>query len=189
MRILSIDLAAVEKNNTGIAYFKGKEIISRTVKTNREILEIAEKGKFEVVGIDAPLSIPKGRKSIDDRNGNHFRECDLMLREKGYKFFPITLGGMRTLTKRGMLLKKKLEEKGKKVYEIFPGASIDALGLRRKNVEDVKEFVKKLGYKESIRNIDESDAVIGLITLKFLFEGKAEILKGEDGEIVVVKKL
>ncbi len=187
--LLSIDLAGSEKNRTGIAYFYGKRIISKTVYSDNEILEIALKRRFKVIGIDAPLSLPYGRKSIEERNDKHFRECDLLLRKRGYKFFPITIGGMRSLTKRGIKLRKILEKKGKEVYEIFPGASLDALNLRRKNIDDVKDFVKKLGYGEKINNIDESDAVIGLITLKFLFEGKAEILKGRDGGIVVVKEV
>ena len=187
--LLSIDLAGSERNGSGIAYFYGNKIISKTVYSDKEILEIALKKRFKVIGIDAPLSLPYGRKSIEERNDKHFRECDLLLRKRGYKFFPITIGGMRSLTKRGINLRRILEEKGKKVYEIFPGASLDALNLRRKNIREVRGFVKKLGYKEKIKNIDESDAVVGLITLKFLFEGKAEILRGKDGEIVVCKKI
>lgn len=186
--LLGIDLAGSEKRRTGIAYFEGDRIVTKSVYSDEEILEIALKERFKVVGIDAPLSLPKGRRDIEERNKAHFRECDLKLRERGIRFFPITLGGMRKLTERGIKLKELLEREGKRVIEIFPGASLDVLGIKRKSIEGVRGFVKKLGFRENIENIDESDAVVGLLTLYFDKLGFGERLSGEDGEILILNE-
>ena len=85
--------------------------------------------------------MPKGRKSIDKRDGNHFRECDIKLRKEGIRFFPITLGPMRKLTKRGMKLKRKLEKMGVGVFEGFPGASYDRLGVPRKDRKKIRKLL------------------------------------------------
>ncbi|MBD3210713.1 DUF429 domain-containing protein [Candidatus Micrarchaeota archaeon] len=179
MGFLSIDLAADEKNTTGMAVLE-KGTTTFSVHSDREILEAAEKYRPELVGIDAPLSLPYGRKDISERNGRHFRECDLELRKLGIRFFPITIGGMRRLTRRGMKLKEMLEGRGYRVVEIFPGASFDLLGIERKHVVKANEF---LGCKAS--NVHESDAAIGAYTLFLYSKGKAEFLSGKDGEILV----
>lgn len=84
-----------------------------------------------MVVIDAPLSVPLGRSSIDDRTGPHFRKCDLELRRLKIKFFPVTLGPMRQLTKRGISLKLALQGLGFNVIESFPGGIQDMLGIPR----------------------------------------------------------
>jgi predicted nuclease with RNAse H fold len=180
MILLSIDLAADERNTTGIALLNGNRMTTLSVLTDGDIIGLVRKHRPDLIGIDAPLSLPHGRKSIDERDTNHFRECDLQLRELGIRFFPITIGGMRRLTKRGMALKGKLEKLGFEVVEIFPGASFDILGLERKNVEATNRFLKcRAG------NVHESDAAIGAYTLKLYKKGKARLLSGRDGAILV----
>ena len=119
MNILGIDLAGSEKRPTGIAYFQNKKIITRIVYTDKEILSLTK--NFSEIFIDAPLSLPKGRESLEINNGIHFRECDMKLRNLKIKFFPLTLGSMRMLTKRAINLKLILEKENKRVYEVFPG--------------------------------------------------------------------
>jgi len=176
--VLSIDLAASPKRETGAAKGNGKVVLG-TVFSDREIKDWAE-GEG-LVGIDAPLSLPEGRKSIEQR-GPHFRECDLELRRRRIPFFPITLGPMRALTKRGMALAEELRSSGAEVVELFPGASRDVMGLGRR--EGVEGFFPTLPKP---RNIHEGDALVGLFTLKLYQEGMAHILKGKDGEIVMAK--
>lgn len=86
----------------------------------------------KVVSIDAPLFLPKGRPSIEHRGPPHFRECDKELLRMGIRFFPISLGPMRMLTKRGMNLRRTLERRGLEVIESYPGAIQDLLGMPRK---------------------------------------------------------
>jgi len=176
--VLSIDLAASPKRETGTAKGNGKVVLG-TVFSDKDIRDWAE-GEG-LVGIDAPLSLPEGRESIDQR-GPHFRECDLELRRRRIPFFPITLGPMRALTKRGMALAEELRSSGTEVVELFPGASRDVMGLGRR--ESVEGFFPTLPRP---KNIHEADALVGLFTLKLYREGMAHTLTGKDGEIVMAK--
>jgi len=97
------------------------EIISKTVAA-----------KPRVVSIDAPLFLPLGRRSLEDRGPPHFRECDRELLRMKIKFFPISLGPMRMLTARGMRLRAVFEKERLEVIESFPGAIQDILGMPRK---------------------------------------------------------
>jgi len=119
MTVLGIDLAGSERRNSGVAYLEDGKLTCFVLHKDEEILELS-KG-FSHIFIDAPLSLPKGRANIQER-GPHFRACDLMLRERGIKFFPVSLGPMRLLTERGIRLKTVMEGWGKVVYEVFPGA-------------------------------------------------------------------
>ena len=60
------------------------------------------------------------------------------------KFFPITLGPMRKLTLRGMALKNKLEARGLRVFETYPGAAQDIWGIpRQKDLSGLKRGLKR----------------------------------------------
>ncbi len=179
MKIISIDLAGSETRNTGIAWIDDK-IKTESVKSNKEILKKIDEINPKIIGIDGPLTLPNGRKDIENNNGIHFRECDLELRRRKIRFFPITLGPMRKLTKRSMLLKREFEEIGIKVKEIFPGGSLDLLGLPRKNTYAVNEFMGT-----NAKNVDESDAAIGLFTLWLDSLGLSNPVKDRDGEIIL----
>lgn len=196
-KILAIDLSASSGNETGIAFLHEGQIETATLHTDAEIVGFAERRGATLIGIDAPLSLPAGRKDIEVRDGNHFRECDLQLRKLGIRFFPVTLGGMRKLTKRGMELKRRLEDGAKKgagranpkrkpeVVEIFPGASFDMLGIPRKNVGETNEFLSSFGCKA--KTVHESDAAIGAYTLLLYAQKKALALSGKDGCIIIPK--
>ena len=131
--VVGIDLAGSEKRNTGICSLKEKTIISfATLHANKEILTYVKNAQPDLIAIDAPLNLPPGRKSLDDKNGEHFRPCDRELQKRGIRFFPITLGPMRSLTQRGIDLKKKFSRLGFDVVEIYPGASQDVWNIPRK---------------------------------------------------------
>jgi predicted nuclease with RNAse H fold len=73
-KVVGIDLSGSEKSNTGICISTNKVIDVFCVRKDEEILQsITEDVK--IVGIDAPLSLPYGRKSIHERNKSHFRKC------------------------------------------------------------------------------------------------------------------
>ncbi len=176
--MISVDLAGSEKNRTGIA--TPEQITS--AYTDKEILKLVE--PHRIVGIDAPLSLPSKRKSLEHNNGIHFRECDLKLRELGIRFFPLTLGPMRVLTERGIKLKNKM--KGKRIIELFPGASYDMAEIKRKNIKDLIRFSKGIGISLKPKNQDEADALMGLITLVMWRKGFASFLSGGDGKILIL---
>lgn len=111
MSIVGLDLASVESRPTGLCVLRDMKAETCLVYTNEEVLEKTEESKPEIVAIDAPLSLPAGRESIEQRTNVHLRECDKELLRRGIKFFPVTLGPMRKLTARGMSLRRTLENK------------------------------------------------------------------------------
>lgn len=111
--IIGIDLAAKSENETGIAIINGKKVILKTVFSNKDIIQTIKKISPSMVAIDAPLSLPKGRccleKDCKCRVGGHFRQSDLQMRKYG-GVLPLTFPGMKTLTFRGIGLKKLINE-------------------------------------------------------------------------------
>jgi len=191
MIVLGIDLAGSEKRNTGICVFNDKlEAKCFVVRKDIEILELVEKFKPKLIAIDAPLSLPKNRKSLERKEKVHLRECDKQLLDLGIKFFPITLGPMRMLTKRGIRLRKILEKRGHKVIEVYPGATQDILKIPRKNVslKKLMEGLKNLGIKIEEKNLthDELDAITAAYTGYLYLEGKClQLGNQKEGTIII----
>lgn len=183
-RVLGLDLAGSPKRKTGYAFLKDKRLVVGTLYTDEEILEIS-KG-FKLVMIDAPLSLPEGRRSIEER-GPHFRECDRLLKKSGYRFFPISLGPMRMLTERGMRLASILRSKGLEVLETFPGAMYDLLGIDRRDKNAILSLYKSLPFELEDRpySQDELDAVACWLAGVCYLMGKVLTFSGKDGKIVV----
>jgi predicted nuclease with RNAse H fold len=75
--VVGIDLAGNPQRNTGICVLQGMTITKwATVHRDEEILDYVTQAKPGLIGIDAPLNLPPGRKTLEDRNGEHFRPCD-----------------------------------------------------------------------------------------------------------------
>ncbi len=164
-QVVGIDLAGSEKRDTGFCVMDGEMLASTCVlHGDAEILQETIAARPEVVSIDAPLFLPKGRVSLDKKGPPHFRECDLELRRMHIRFFPISLGPMRMLTARGMKMRAELEVKGFKVIESFPGAIQDILGVPRKQagLADLELGLRDQGIRWSgprrTRTGDELDA-------------------------------
>jgi predicted nuclease with RNAse H fold len=132
MTIVGLDLAGVESRPTGFCVLTDFRAKTSLIHLNKDILEQILRIKPEIIAIDAPLSLPLGRKSLEERNSEHLRESDKELLRRRIKFFPLTLGPMRKLTMRGMLLKEILEKRGFKVIEVYPGGAQDVLCIPRK---------------------------------------------------------
>jgi len=180
-KVVGVDLAGSPKRNTGLCLLEGNRIRKwQTVFTDGEILKFIEHHKPRLVAIDAPLNLPPGRKSIDDRNGEHFRPCDRELLKRGIRFFPITLGPMRALTTRGISLKKKLRRRGFAVIEMYPGAAQDVWSIARKQdgLNKLRRGLEQLGLYGLDKNMngDELDAATGALVGRMFLAGKAEVL-------------
>ncbi|MCE1164933.1 MAG: DUF429 domain-containing protein [Bacteroidetes bacterium] len=193
--VVGIDLSGSPKRNTGICLMHNTKIIDcRTVHTDEEITSFVMNSGTKIIGMDAPLSLPPGRKTLEDNNGVHLRDCDRELIKRKIRFFPVTLGPMRMLTKRGIALKKKFERMGIHSIEIYPGGAQDILGIPRKQHSMPKLFkgLVKLGIKglRKDMNNDELDAVTGAYTAYLFVRGKAEILGSlKKGAIILPKKV
>ncbi len=132
-KVIGVDLAGSERRDTGFCVMDGLMRCSvATLHTDQEIVNQTLAARPDVVSIDAPLFLPRGRESLDKKGPPHFRECDRELLRMHIRFFPISLGPMRMLTARGMRLRVTLEGGGLEVIESFPGAIQDILGIPRK---------------------------------------------------------
>ncbi len=189
--VVGIDLAGSPKRNTGICSLQAMTVRRyATVFTDSEILDFVANADPDIIAIDAPLNLPPGRKTIEDRNGEHFRPCDRELLKRGIRFFPITLGPMRSLTVRGISLKRKLSRRGYRVIEMYPGAAQDVWKIARKQdgLPRLRRGLKKIGIcgLNSKMNGDELDAISGAMVGRLFLQGKAEVLGNfRQGAIVI----
>jgi predicted nuclease with RNAse H fold len=162
----------------------------QVVFSDEEIVRLVAQAGPDLVPIDAPLTLPAGRTTIQDRSGGHFRPCDLALRQRGIRFFPVTLGPMRLLTERGMAIEAQIQALGYRVAECYPGASQDLWGLPRQH-RDLPGLLKGLaalgvkGLAEPITG-DALDAATAALTGRWFLQGKGEIIGGEEGIILPV---
>lgn len=153
------------------------------VQTDGDILALVEAAAPDLVVIDAPLRLPPGRRSLDDRNGEHFRPCDRELLRRGIKFFPITLGPMRMLTERGIRLRRRFERWGLPALEMYPGGAQDVWKIQRKQhgLEHLRRGLKRLGISGIADDMshDELDAVSGAYVGVLYLKGRAELIGDE----------
>ncbi|MBN1361043.1 MAG: DUF429 domain-containing protein [Sedimentisphaerales bacterium] len=186
--IVGIDLAGSPRRPTGVCILRGITAQARIAHSDEEILDTVVRAKPDLVPIDAPLSLPPGRKTIHDRTGAHLRECDRQLQRRGIRFFPITLGPMRMLTERGLALKAKIEALGYRVVECYPGAAQDIWRIprQRRDRAGLRQGLQALGVKGLASEMtgDELDAVTAALVGRCLLLGKGDMLGGQNGILV-----
>ncbi|RDD52656.1 DUF429 domain-containing protein [Nanoarchaeota archaeon NZ13-N] len=155
-RILGIDLAAKDRNPTGICYYnKGLHFL--IVYRDEEIFRVIENLLPEIAVIDAPLSLEKVP----------FRDSERELLKRGFRPMPLTIKSIRELSERAIRIKEKIEkEYGIKVLETFPRA-----------VERILGFNFHM-FKEYFRSKHIYDAWLCYLTGLFYKIGKYEDLKG-----------
>jgi predicted nuclease with RNAse H fold len=177
MFAVGLDLAGVEKRPTGFCLLKDMQAETCDIYADDEIIAKVRAASPRGVSIDAPLSLPPGRSTIEQKTEVHLREADRELLRRRIRFFPITLGPMRQLTKRGMNLKRILEELGFRVIEVYPGGAQDVLGIPRKQqgLDQLRAGLEQLGLKglRSDMSDHELDAVTCAYMGKLFLDGKS----------------
>lgn len=161
MRVVGIDLAGLEKNETGFCVldFEGgkDKIIVKRLLSDREILDEVDarngEQKIDVIAIDAPFDFPEQ---------GYFRKSDVMLKNRGFAPLSPMFPGMKPLTRRGKMLSGILKKRGFSVIEVFSKVSEKILGLDKKKAA----------------NKDEYDALICALTGKYYLNGKYEDMDG-----------
>ena len=186
--VVGLDLAGSPNRATGCCILRGPRSAKVSVLGDDRSIEAAVvDADPDLVVIDAPLSLPRGRRTIQDRSGPHFRECDRALRRLGIRFFPLTLGPMRMLTVRGMRLRARLESLGLRVVEGYPGGAQDLLGIPRKQagVRRLQNRLLRLGLGGEVErrpmSHDELDAVT-LAWVGHLYRSGRAMLVGDPSE-------
>ena len=194
MNIVGIDLAGVETRDTGFCVMdENVNVRTRVLHTDREVVKETITAGPRVVAIDAPLSLPRGRRSLDERVNVHLRECDREMLRMGIKFFPITLGPMRKLTERGIRIKTLLERAGLEVIEVYPGGAQDLLGIPRKH-RGLKKLLSGLrgmgvrGLSERMSD-HELDAVTSALVGKLYLEGNYTALGDPEEGLIIMPRI
>lgn len=177
MKVIGIDLAGKEENPSGISILKNHIINTSHIHSDEEIVRKCEKVNPNLIGLDAPLSFP-------EEDG--FREIDSKLVKRGYGVLPPTLGGMRSLTERGIKLAEKFRILGLEVIEVHPRTS----GLILFDTESREEWLLKLsesGWKvKSEMDEHEIDSIMAALTGYLCLEGSVEKISAEgEGEIII----
>ncbi len=183
-------MAGSEARPSGLCILRAMSARTCVLYSDEEIIQSIENSKPKIIAIDAPLTLPKGRKSLEQRSPIHLRECDRELLKRGIRFFPVTLGPMRKLTARGIRLRKILEKKYK-VIEVYPGGAQDVLRIPRKQhgLDKLRQGLQKTGIKglNDRMTHDELDAVTSALVGKMFLEGRTETFGEIDGQIVMPK--
>lgn len=197
---IGIDLVSSEERETGFCVLKGREATTRRVKTDEDMIRLALEAGADLISIDSPLSIPKGRTDFfdDDPVRDKFgitRECERILKRRGISSYPCLIPSMQKLTQRGMLLAEKFRTLGIPVIESYPGAAQDIMAIPRKQagldylVEGLKEFGIIGEFIDTPVSHDELDAITSAIVGHFFWVGMYEGLGNEEEEYLIIPDL
>ena len=177
MSCVGIDLAGVDTRPTGFCVLRGMDAETELLLGDEEVVDRKIQADPKVIAVDAPPALPTSRHCLEEhcRGKQHFRKCDLELRGLGIRFFPITLGPMCLLTKRGMSLRPKLEATGFIVVETYPGGAQDLLGIkRRSDLEGLRDGLRGLGNSGEDDKSRTSDHELDTVTCAFVAKLYAE---------------
>ena len=183
MRVVGIDLAGSEANPSGWALLDGPVAHTAHLKTDEELIRATLEAGPELVAIDAPLTLP--------RTG-YAREVDRAMHKLGLHVLPPLFPAMRLLTLRGMRLSRALEARGLSVIEVHPASTRKVLGLPTKGRDAIQEALVSIGLRGDLEarnlSIHELDAITAALTALLHLLGLSEVVRAEDGEIVIPRR-
>lgn len=171
---IGIDYGSKLAGTTVIAFRQEGVIQLRKSVKNEDadlmILDFVSQNSIEMIGLDAPLSLPGVFTGLVGFEDYHYRICDKQLKAMS----PMFLGG---LTARAMKLKATIEKDNVKVLEVYPVMTGKALGFmefgyRKKNVDydAILAALKNEGIEmasESLINTSHDiDAILALHALE-----------------------
>jgi predicted nuclease with RNAse H fold len=198
MIMVGIDLGSQLAGTTALAVLDGDEVVIRQSEKGKSAddfiqNQLKELSVGSLVGIDAPLSLPevyiKEALDLTEEPDFHYRECD----KKVKAMSPMFLGG---LTARAMKLAHHLQQKGLKIFEIYPkmvfqNSIQNREGYKKKwnrNLAEewLSELEAKHGFKlqSGLENWHQFDAVLALTATLRIYSGEAEKV-GDENEGVI----
>ena len=197
---IGIDIVSSEERESGYCILKGNKAKTSRIKTDEEMIHLAQDAGATLISIDSPLSIPRGRTSFfdDDPNRNEYgimRECERILKRRGVNVYPCLIPSMQKLTRRGIQLATKFRKLGIPVIESYPGAAQDILAIPRKRagLNYLAGALAEFGIYDNFteRNIshDELDAITSAIVGIFFWTGKFEGIGNKDEEYLIIPNL
>jgi len=200
LRAVGIDLTGSEKRPTGWCLLSGDVAETRLLRTDKEILNATIAASPDLVSIDSPLSLPKGRKSVHNSDPGRYkygimRECERILKRRGVNVYPSLIDSMQALTARGSRLAQQLRTMGIPVIESYPGAAQDIMGIPRKRagLDYLKQGLAKFGitgeFTRTKVSHDEVDAITSSVVGLFFWAGRFEALGNPDEEYLIIPDL
>lgn len=200
LKVVGIDLTGSEKRASGWCLLTGSVAETKLLNSDRELIDQTMSVCPDLVSIDSPLSLPKGRITVNDNDPGRAkfgitRECERLLKKRGISVYPCLIRSMQGLTSRGIRLAAELRSRGIPVIESYPGAAQDIMGIPRKraSLEYLKRGLGKFGvvgrFLDEKVSHDEVDAVTSAIVGLFFWSGKFERLGNPDEEYLIVPDL
>ncbi len=195
--IVGIDLTGSESRPSGWCHLANGRATTRRISSDTELIEATVRCKPDLVSIDSPLSLPKGRISVDDddpgrREFGITRECERILKKRGINVYPSLINSMQALTARGIRLAETLRRLGVPVIESYPGAAQDIMNIPRKRADlallktGLAEFGISGEFEHQDVSHDELDAITSAAVGLFFISGKFEPLGNEDEEYLII---
>ncbi|MFZ0889248.1 MAG: ribonuclease H-like domain-containing protein [Candidatus Binataceae bacterium] len=200
LRVVGIDPTGSESRPSGWCLLEGNTALSKRLAADKEIIEATLAATPDLVSIDSPLSLPKGRvKTADDDPGRDrygiTRECERILKKRGVNVYPCLIRSMQALTARGIRLTEELRRRGVPVIESYPGAAQDILGIPRKraSLEFLKAGLAEFGlvgeFESRDVSHDELDAITSALVGVFFWAGRFEALGNHDEGYLIIPDL
>lgn len=197
---IGIDIVSSEDRESGYCILKGNKSETFRIKTDEEMIRIAQNSGATLISIDSPLSIPEGRKTyFDDDPGRDqygiMRICERILKKRGVNVYPCLIPSMQKLTRRGIRLATKFRNLGIPVIESYPGAAQDILAIPRKRagLNYLADALVEFGIFDNFtdKNIshDELDAITSAIVGIFFWTGMFEGIGNIAEEYLIIPEL
>jgi uncharacterized protein YprB with RNaseH-like and TPR domain/predicted nuclease with RNAse H fold len=194
--IIGIDLRGKPHNPTGWARCIGTNAETTILYEDDEIFERTLAASPDLVSIDAPLSLPRGRLSVSDDDPNRerygiVREAERILWSRGIRVYPSLIRHMQGLTSRGISLAERLRARGIEVIESYPGAAQDVLGIPRKGTDEslLAQGLVEFGFDLSPGlSHDELDAVTSALVGYFYLADRYEGVGAEDENFLIIPR-
>jgi predicted nuclease with RNAse H fold len=194
--VVGIDLRGNPKNPTGWSRCEGSRVESRILHDDEQILAFTLSAQPDLVSIDAPLSLPRGRRSVSDdspcrEKGGIVRDAERTLWSRGIPVYPSLIRHMQSLTQRGITLADRLREHGIAVIESYPGAAQDILGIPRKrlDLDILRRGLEEFGFETNdVWTHDELDALTSALVGYFYLADQYEAIGAEDEGYMIIPR-
>lgn len=200
INIVGIDLTGSEKKPSGWCHLVYDKAVTKQILSDDELVQETIRTKPDIISIDSPLSLPKGRTSAFDDDPKRYefgimRVCERILKRRGVNVYPALIPSMQKLTLRGIQLSDRFRKLGYTVIESYPGAAQDILGIPRKrtSLEYLIKGLSSFGIKGDFEKIevshDELDAITSAMLGYFFWCGMFEAIGTDEENYLIIPQV
>lgn len=196
-RIVGIDLTGSEARLSGWCLLENGKASTLKIGSDQDLIEATMRTQPSLISIDSPLSLPRGRTTVEDDDPGRvefgiMRECERILKKRGVNVYPSLIRSMQALTARGIRLANYFRSVGVPVIESYPGAAQDIMNIPRKGAdlgllkEGLAEFGISGDFEKQNVSHDELDAITSAVVGLFFMSGKFEGLGNQAEEYLII---